>query len=198
MNNSSLMVEEYNSERMTSIVIDVETNDLSESIESPLKSILKKPSDYFGDRIIKLRVMKICILSILIIIYIPLIFCDIYYSLIDVSCVNEGTPYLDITLKLYLLLSGFINLILLITIIITIILIKDFENKSSIAYLLTLGNSYVSGLFNLVWNIIGSLIFWGYIYNNGTCKIGLSTYIFISLMIKLLGSFLSIYYFYKK
>lgn len=202
MNNSSLLVpEEINEvegERMTSIVIDVETNGSSQSIisdtsiDTPLKSILKKSSDYYEeDRLLQLRAAKVCSSIMILIICIPIIFCDIYYSLTDVSCVNESPSYLDISLKLYLLLSGIINLILVLLTIVMIICLKDFDNKNDIAYLLTFGNLYISCVFNLVWNLIGSIVFCGYIYENGTCKIGVSTYVFISLIIKLLGSFLS-------
>ena len=202
MNNSSLLVpEEINEvegERMTSIVIDVETNGSSQSIisdtsnDTPLKSILKKSSDYYEeDRLLQLRAAKVCSSIMILIICIPIIFCDIYYSLTDVSCVNESPSYLDISLKLYLLLSGIINLILVLLTIVMIICLKNFDNKNDIAYLLTFGNLYISCVFNLVWNLIGSIVFCGYIYENGTCKIGVSTYVFISLIIKLLGSFLS-------
>jgi len=202
MNNSSLLIpEEINEvegDRMSSIVIDVEIHGSSQSIisdtsiETPLKGILKKSSDYSEeDRLLQLRAAKVCSSIMILIICIPIIFCDIYYSLTDVSCVNESPSYLDISLKIYLLLSGIINLILIIIAITIIIFIKDFSDKNDIAYLLTFGNSYISFIFNLVWNIIGSIVFWGYIYDNGTCKIEISTYVFISLIIKLLGIFLS-------
>lgn len=202
MNNSSLLIpEEINEvegERMSSIVIDLETHGSSQSIisdtsiETPLKSILKKSSDYSEeDRLLQLRAAKVCTSIIILIICIPIIFCDIYYSLTDVSCVNERPSYLDISLKLYLLLSGIINLILIIIAITIIIFIKDFSDKNDISYLFAKYTLYIQTIFNLAWNLIGSIVFWGYIYENGSCKIGVSTYVFISLIIKLLGSFLS-------
>ena len=90
-----------------------------------------------------------------------------------------------------MLLSGIINLILIIIAITIIIFIKDFSDKNDISYLFAKYTLYIQNIFNLVWNLIGSIVFWGYIYENGTCKIGVSTYVFISLIIKLLGSFLS-------
>jgi hypothetical protein len=40
------------------------------------------------------------------------------------------------------------------------------------------------GIFALIWNILGAVIFWGYIYGNGNCGRKVSTYLFVSLIIK--------------
>lgn len=202
MNNSSLLnTEEFYGERMTSITIDVDEDESNkikqENINNniQLKSILKKNFEYSDEeRLIMLSIKKLCYSVLIIIICIPIIFCDIYYGLIDTYCVNKTPSYLNISLKLYLLLSGFINLTLAITLIITIIYIKEFGNKRDIAYTFTVCNLFVMNIFNLVWNLIGAFIFWGYFYNKEICKIELSTYVFISLLIKLLFNFLSIYY----
>ena len=204
MNNSSFLdSEEVDRERMTSIIIDVETDNsnqsISDSIGTQLKSILKKTHNFSDeDRLQQLKIVKICNSITILVICIPIIFCDIYYSLIDVSCSNKIPSYLDVSLKIYLLLSGFINLILITFAIIMIIYVKEFGNKNDIAYLLNIGNLYISCIFNLIWNIIGSIIFWGYIYYTGECKIGFSTYVFISLIIKLFVNFLSIFHIKNK
>jgi len=156
---------------------------------------------------------------------IPLIFCDIYYGYSNTNCVNSNPKYLDISLKLYLLLSGFMGIILLVLACI-IILFIDFEivdnqeeenendnNKIGIKNLNKIRfrelelirikefiktikkiGKYMLGMFNLIWNILGSVVFWGYYYENGMCKIEISTYIFISLVIKLLASSIYLYH----
>lgn len=46
-----------------------------------------------------------------------------------------------------------------------------------------------------IWHIIGAVIFWGTLYPKKICDKSISTYLFISLIIKLLYSS---YIFYKK
>ena len=43
---------------------------------------------------------------------------------------------------------------------------------------------YINGLFNIIWNIIGSIIFWSYMDNN-QCSNEVFNYLFASLIIKL-------------
>lgn len=199
MNNSSLLVpDDFENERMTSIAIDVETQWSNSSItenniESPLKSILKKTTELSDeDKRGHLKAIKFTSIIILLIIFIPLIICDIYYGFSNVSCVKEKPTNLDLTLKLYLLLSGFVNLLLLFIAIITIISINELDDNN-IAYIFTIGNSYLCCIFNLLWNIIGAILFWGFIYESSVCRIDTSTYIFISIIIKLLLAFMFIY-----
>lgn len=200
MNNLILQDEDLGSEGMTSITIDVDTHETNQSISSnslnePLKSILKKSSDYSEEnRLVELSIKKLCCVTLLLLINIPIIFCDMYYGLTDKRCVNEKPPYLNVSLKIYLLLSGAINLGLLFVLIFALVYVKNFGDKNDIAYLMLVGNIYVSGIFNLMWNIIGSVVYWGYIYDNKTCEITMSTYIFISLIIKLIGCALFIFY----
>jgi hypothetical protein len=205
MDNSILVSNENyenDNERMTSIVIDVETDNsmttiINDSMKTPLKGILKNTSDYSEqEKLLRINVIKICSILIILLIAIPLIFCDLYYGLIDVSCIYESPSYLDISLKLYLLTSGFINLLLTLIILLLLVLIKNFDEINNKTYLLTSFMLYTLCIFNLIWSIIGSIVFWEYIYYDKICKISISTYMFVSLIIKLIVS--SIFIFHKK
>ena len=123
---------------------------------------------------------------------------------------NKNPKNLDISLKLYLLVSGFMGIILLVLSSILIIFMdfqisEYFNNKISRVNELELIKlkkfldgfkkccKYIVGIFGLLWNIIGSVLFWGYYYENDLCSIEISTYIFITLIIKLLASGLYLY-----
>ena len=67
---------------------------------------------------------------------------------------------------------------------------SDFINVSVIVLLGLLMVAYE--LFNVIWNIIGAIIFWGNIYKNNNCDDDVSTYIFVSLIIKLIINFIFI------
>jgi thiamine transporter ThiT len=50
----------------------------------------------------------------------------------------------------------------------------------------------ITSIFQLIWNVIGSIVFWGYIYTDGNCNTQFSTYVCVSLIIKLIGNLLSV------
>lgn len=214
-----------NQSRLSSVTIDAqELSTNKTNLSTPLRGILKKSCEISGEKkLIYSNAIKICNLICLFMVSIPLIFCDIYYGYSNTNCVNSNPKYLDISLKLYLLLSGFMGIILLVLACI-IILFIDFEivddqeeendnNKIGIKNLNKIRfrelelirikefiktikkiGKYMLGMFNLIWNILGSVVFWGYYYENGMCKIEISTYIFISLVIKLLASSIYLYH----
>jgi hypothetical protein len=175
-------------------------------MSTPLRGILKKSCDYSKEHHLSYsKALKICKITILFIVSTPIIFCDIYYGFSNTNCVNTNPNNLDISLKLYLLLSGFMGIILLVLASI-IIIFMDFQLNEYCGKKLTRINElelirikefiksiqnfgkYILGMFNLIWNIIGSALFWVYYYENGICNIYISTYLFISLIIKMLSS----------
>lgn len=206
LNSFSTNEKNYESEsRLSSIAIDVESQEniqdknINNNLSTPLRGILKKSSDYSEEiRLYNIKVIKIFNLIALFIVSIPIIFCDIYYGYSNSNCINKNPNYINVSLKLYLLLSGFINILLLILssliIIFIDIIIQDHYSKEIICAIKTIGK-YMLGMFNILWNIIGSVIFWGYYYEQDNCNAEISTYLFISLLIKLLAS--SIYLYHK-
>jgi hypothetical protein len=117
----------------------------------------------------------------------PVIILDIYYGYNDKSCVDYYSNNLNIRLKEYLLVSGYVNL-LLTSIILSIIIILNKENGQYIRVVIDFYNIYIDSwimAFITAWNIIGSIIFWSQIYPKNICNLDISLYLFISLIVKL-------------
>jgi len=162
-----------------------------------LKGILHKPNHEEDETLKNLMVIKIFGIIVIVITLIPLIVCDIYFGFIDNYCINEMPNGLNYTLKLYLLVSGFMELIWLIVGIYTICLLSITNNDiTKFVYV----NQFINfGLiFNLIWNILGAVTFWGSIYNKGICNSTTSTYIYVSLVIKFVSTVVGLIQNFKK
>jgi hypothetical protein len=151
-----------------------------------LKGILKNTDiNLENERRIGVVVVKICTSALVIITMAPIIVCDIYFGFNDNSCVNEMPNGFNITMKAYLLVSGFAGVACLLAIIYTIwSRSNDDNNIITSFYLKTIG--IIIGLFQLMWNILGAVTFWKTIYKGGNCDLMISTYIYVSLIIKLI------------
>ena len=160
----------------------------------PLKSILKKQSSIASeqDNLILYKAVSFCSSSLILIICIPLIFCDLYYGFTDKSCINEAPNGLNFTMKTYLLVSGFTGLIAMLITICVICSLSEYNinNEQNLICIRYFG--LISGLFYMFWNILGGATFWGSIYKQGNCDSIISTYIYVSLLIKFIGNLLGI------
>ena len=170
------------------IDIESETSKKNNGNQRILKGILKNTDINVEDeRRIRLIMIKICTSVLLIIMIAPIIVCDIYFGFTDSSCVNEIPNGFNITMKVYLLVSGFAGLACLLAIIYTIWSLSndnDNNNLTTLFYFKTIG--IIIGLFQLMWNILGAVTFWKTIYKGGKCDLMISTYIYVSLIIKLI------------
>lgn len=129
--------------------------------------------------------LKTILISILIFINFPIIFCDLYYAINDNTCVNQKMEKLAVNMYDYLIVSGIYSVIITF---ISLLFIFYFEKiKTTKCVLFNILFFYISGLFNISWNIIGSLIFWHYMDNN-KCSNEVFNYLFASLIIKLVFS----------
>jgi hypothetical protein len=182
-------------ERMTSIIIDTESQNKSKDeslseIQVPLRGILKKPEEnIIFDKKIQERITKLCFTLIVISIITPIAICDLYFGFTDSQCASERPDKSVLNLSLYLILAGFVSISCMITILIAICCI-DFDDISDTGIcLLCCGSCGVIGLgiFSILWNIFGAVLFWGYIYGNGKCNKTFSTYVFVSLIIKFIS-----------
>lgn len=170
------------------IDIESETSKKNNGNQRILKGILKNTDINVEDEHrIRLIMIKICTSVLLIIMIAPIIVCDIYFGFTDSSCVNEIPNGFNITMKVYLLVSGFAGLACLLAIIYTIWSLSndnDNNNLTTLFYFKTIG--IIIGLFQLMWNILGAVTFWKTIYKGGKCDLMISTYIYVSLIIKLI------------
>jgi hypothetical protein len=158
--------------------------------EKPLKSILKKPSDTQDeiDETIVKRNVKICTTTLLIVGMSPTIVCDLYYGFTDNSCINEKPNGLNYTMKLYLLVSGFYGLALLLTLICVTCYLSNHDEKNKKRLVFIKFISLFGFTFQIIWNILGAITFWGTIYKEGNCNLIISTYIYVSLIIKFVSN----------
>jgi len=131
--------------------------------------------------------LKLIFVSILILVNFPIIFCDLYYAVNDKTCVNQKMEKLAVNMYDYLIVSGIYSLIItVISILFILFFIHKIKNNDitilNCVFMLFL---YINSLFNISWNIIGSLIFWNYMDNN-QCSNKVFNYLFASLIIKLI------------
>ena len=153
--------------------------------KTQIKSILKIQPSVEENRMLEKKIIVCCIWIITIIIYLPMIICDVYYAYNDETCVNKYPADIDINLKQYLLVSALSTFIMINTyIIITNYSINNQYNQNICFLFSTCVFMSLLGLFVLVWNILGAFIFWGSIYGKGYCSKHLTTYLFVSLIIK--------------
>jgi len=203
--NSNLpILEDIEGERMSSIVIDIDSQNEykhtpDEQLNTPLRGILKKYDDnYEHDKLMRSKLIKICSGFLLIIILAPVIFCDLYFGYIYNNCSLDNSYNQTISLKLYLLVSGFVNIIVLTFSLIGLVCISNYKKIFSdvnLAYCAWLIISLlIAGiqLFYILWNILGAIVYWGYVYQNDNCNINFSSYMFISLLLKLLANFIGL------
>ena len=184
----------------TNIIIDIEShNESKESLYTPLRGILKNPdSNRENDEIFEARVTSICSSIILILIWIPIITLDLYFGFSENTCStkepNDKSFKNLIKLKIYLLVSGFIGIVSLGAILTAIYIFHQKLDRASNIYLysITFATMYLTYLFSIIWNIMGAITFWGFIFDNKTCGQNFITYIFVSLIIKLLSSLITI------
>tara|TARA_B110000495_G_C22808200_1_gene471901 strand:+ start:232 stop:825 length:594 start_codon:yes stop_codon:yes gene_type:complete len=165
--------------------IHIKYNKYDETID--INGILKKDNPEEEKRL-NYMISFIYMMGI-IIISIPFIFCDFYYSFTDVTCVYISPEKLNINLKIYLIVSGCFNIISLICLIINCYYLPSRTNVfeiRQITKILVLVASFINFV-TFVNNIVGSILFWGTLYRE-ICSSNLSTYIFISLIIKFVAN----------
>ena len=135
------------------------------------------------------KIVKMFIIILFIIIGAPIVICDLYYGYTDNSCINDYPNGLNINMKIYLLVNGYygLTIISLISLFIACISTKNIEDNISLIVISKITPT-IFLLFITVWNIIGSVIFWGKLYKEGNCDKNISTYLFVTLIIKLLGN----------
>jgi hypothetical protein len=117
----------------------------------------------------------------------PLIICDLYYGYTDNSCVNYYPGGLNINMKDYLLGCGYVSII-----IILLIGLLTLSCEMEIALISVTFLQYLVFIFSLVWHIIGGVIFWGTLYKDALCDSNISTYLFVTLILKLISCYFTL------
>lgn len=125
--------------------------------------------------------LKSLLIFLVLFVGLPLCFCDLYYAYTDDSCVSSHVDRINVNLKQYLQVSGLLTGCFMF---IVILIILSF-NENSKRFLLVLGTILFIfiGIFNTAWNVIGGIIFWGYM-DNSLCSDSVFNYVLASLIIK--------------
>lgn len=176
-------------------MIDIESQNqikkkLLNKTNIPLRGILKHPDEQFNNIETEKFIKKICISFLVVIIMLPFIVGDLYFGFTDDTCSIEQQNKLKIIIRLYLIVSGLVDILATITIL-TGLKIIDTEKLTNLGIsVLCCGTTVISCIiiFNTIWNILGVVVFWVYIYGNGNCAKTFTTYVLISLIIKFVST----------
>lgn len=134
---------------------------------------------------------RFIILIVIIIFTGPISIADLVYGFNKDDCLNEYIPDIDLNMKKYLVVSGIIGIFTILYRIYTIRISLD----GNISDGLMVSNTVVSLLgqsFGLIWNIMGAIIFWTFVYPECGCKPSTNDYLFTSLIIKLVITYFSL------
>ena len=121
--------------------------------------------------------------------------CDMYYVLNDNQCINNRYDNSYLTIYKYLLINSIFWIMIFINIIIFMIYYCKNNNFVILNEFVVVCSNVIYKcliLFNIIWTIIGSIIFWGY-FNITTCSLNIYVYLFISLISKLVIAGFSIF-----
>lgn len=154
-----------------------------------LKGILKKNYIYNENEVnIQIMLIKLASFIIIFVFMVPIIISDLYFGFNNNSCVNEKFNGVIFTMKTYLLVSGFLEVLILLVIICIISLInKDIDINEKKILFMKCFRLFIT-ISHFVWNILGGIVFWGTINIENICNTSISNYITISLILKFIGN----------
>jgi hypothetical protein len=166
--------------------IKMECDELKEKIQRLEENVKKEEDNDYAFYV------KYIAVIIIIIFCVPFLICNIYYINVENSCSIIKPPSLRISLKEYLVVSTIFDSIINVSAIISIIMFgPDILNESYkiIYYLLT-----PFRVFSIVWDILGAIVFLGYIVNKNECSHGLSEYLYVIFILKIVCNLIAFKY----
>jgi hypothetical protein len=131
------------------------------------------------------RKLTSCFVCLLIMFGLPLAIFDLYYGFKNNECVNSYSPDLEINMETYLKVSGIISISFIALLVVDLLCIINNDNISFWLYIINIIAVSFMQLFTIIWNVLGAVVFWTYVYKEGVCDRSTNTYIFVSLVIKL-------------
>ena len=122
----------------------------------------------------------------------PLGIADLAYGFKEEECLREYPHDLHLNMRSYLLVSGFLNILTCLYIITSVWYITDTKDMPVWLMVLNIILTVSSQTFYLIWNIMGSIVFWSFLYPERHCSSSVSNYLFASLIIKLVFTYMSV------
>ena len=176
---------------------DIEQCCNTEIINPDTKGIIKNmksSQELDTDNETKIRIVKIIAILFISKFASPFIICDLIFGYSDDSCIDIYPENLNlVNMKTYLLLSGYYTIGFLTIIFINLCCISENNDTTVILFSFLSIMKNISQVFLVIWNIIGSIIFWGTLNQHEMCSKNTNTYLFVSLIIKLLVNFYNIF-----
>jgi hypothetical protein len=122
----------------------------------------------------------------------PIMICDLYYGYNDSTCATNPAQPLNINLRDFLIVSGYLALGEIVLMIYMCWMIINNPDSVFTGFVQITGTIliYFCCLFAIVWSIIGGIIFWGYM-DNTTCSSSVFNYVFASLIIRYVCYFIT-------
>jgi hypothetical protein len=198
-----------NNTKLISIVVPVEEDKYSDDVPNlengivdknninipEFKGILKKTNyDIENDDKMKSIIGYLIAIIFVIILVSPFVICDLVFGYSDDSCVDiypENMGFMN--MKIYLLVSGYLVIGLLLCIITNLCFVAKDNTGDNIVLVAFLSIViHISQVFFVIWNILGAVIFWGTLNKRNICSKSINTYLFVSLIIKLVVNFYNI------
>ena len=119
--------------------------------------------------------------------------CDLIFGYSDDSCIDTYPENLNlVNMKTYLLVSSYYTIGFLTVIYINLCFMSENNDTNVILFSFLSIMKNLSQVFLVIWNIIGAIIFWGTLNQRELCSKNINTYLFVSLIIKLLVNFYNI------
>ena len=115
----------------------------------------------------------------------PFVIVDLYFAYNDKSCVNLYPNKLKISLSIYLQVNSYMMIMFMI--IQTLVIFKKINiyKYNEIIQTIFILLIFVFRIVICGWNIIGALIFWGYVAEKGDCSVIIYNYLFAIFQINL-------------
>ncbi len=201
------MSSNHNNMKLHAIVVPIEEEKFTDiehcdATDATTKSIIKNTrssQELDADNETKIRIVKIVAMLFITIFASPFIICDLIFGYSDDICIDTYPENLNlVNMKTYLLVSSYYTIGFLTTIYINLCFISENNDTNVILFSFLSIVKKLSQVFLVIWNIIGAIVFWGTLEQGELCSKNINTYLFVSLIIKLLVNFYNIFSIKKK
>jgi hypothetical protein len=145
-----------------------------------------------------MNVVAIGIASVIIIFMAPIGIADLSYGFKQDECLSEYPHDLHLNMKTYLIVAGFLNIATCIYIICNVCYMKNLKESSVGLMVLNIILSMSLQVFYFIWNILGAIVFWSFLYPDRHCSSDVASYLFVSLVIKLVFTWMNVMSSFKK
>ncbi len=123
----------------------------------------------------------------------PIAIADLVYGSKQDECLSEYPESIHLNMKRYLITSGVLALLTCIYMIVNVCYIIEHTEITIMMMVLNIVFVLTIQIFSVIWNILGSIVFWKFIYPEGNCSEDVSNYLFATLVIKLVFTYMNMF-----